>query len=111
MQGLHTLAQVAAGAGLAADFDATAQFLGVPKPLVHIRPQLPFAVTVASNGTPSRLKGFFLQRAKVQGSLKHGLLLGYTHRQAVLAKKPSKTRQSLRGHGGWGVFHRATCGW
>jgi hypothetical protein len=77
---------------LAAHLDAAAQFFWVPKAFVHIGPQLPFAVAVASDRTPRGLQGFFLEWPKVQGRLQHGLLLGHTHREAVVAQQCGKTR-------------------
>ena len=109
VQRLHALAQVAAGPGLAADLDATAQFFGVPKALVHIGPQLPFAVAVAGNRTPGSLQRFFLDWPKVQGRLQHGLLLGHAHREAVVAQQRGKTRQTLRGRGRT-LGGRGSCG-
>ena len=95
VQGLHTLTQVAARPGLATDLDAAAQFFGMPKTLVHIGPQLPLALAVAGNGPPSGLQRALVHRAKVQHGLQHGLLLGHTHREAVVAQERSKTGQSL----------------
>ena len=103
VQVLHALAQVATGAGLAADFHAAAHFFGMPKALVHIGPQIPLAVAVASDCTPGRLDRFFFQRAQVQCRLQHGLLFGHTNGQTMVTQQGRKARQALRGRaGGWG---------
>ena len=108
VQVLHALAQVATGAGLAADFHAAAHFFGMPKALVHIGPQLPLAVAVASDCTPGRLDRFFFQRAQVQRRLQHGLLLGHTNGQTMVTQQGRKARQALRGRaGGWACVRGA----